>query len=55
MASKKTPKSDHSDLYDFSGPLWEKYFQKTRKNARFPRGYREVNTFQYYKRNSEVD
>lgn len=29
-------------LYDFSGPLWSNYFRKTRSNARFPRGYREV-------------
>lgn len=31
-----------SDLYDFTGPLWEKYHKETRKKAKFPRGYKEV-------------
>ena len=30
------------DIYDFSGPLWEKYHKETRKKAKFPRGYKEV-------------
>lgn len=34
-----------SDLYDFSGPLWEKYHEETRKKVRFPRGYKEVRLF----------
>ncbi|MFT4777667.1 MAG: hypothetical protein ACJAU0_000752 [Flavobacteriales bacterium] len=37
---KKTTNSQ--DLYDFSGPLWEKYHEETRNKVRFPRGYREV-------------
>lgn len=43
---KKNRQIDHTgvaeNLYDFSGPLWSKYFKKTRDNARFPRSYREV-------------
>jgi hypothetical protein len=30
------------EMYDFSGPLWEEYFKKTRQHVRFPRGYKEV-------------
>ncbi|NQX90542.1 MAG: hypothetical protein HRT74_00030 [Flavobacteriales bacterium] len=30
-------------IYDFSNsPLWKEYFLKTRKSAKFPRGYKEV-------------
>jgi hypothetical protein len=43
---KKNKQQDNAgaaeNLYDFSGPLWSKYFKKTRNNARFPRSYREV-------------
>ncbi|MGF1564986.1 MAG: hypothetical protein ACFCUH_06440 [Flavobacteriales bacterium] len=43
---KKNRQQDNAgaaeNLYDFSGPLWSKYFKKTRNNARFPRSYREV-------------
>ncbi|MDZ4823502.1 MAG: hypothetical protein SH856_08590 [Flavobacteriales bacterium] len=31
-----------ADEYDFTGPLWNKYFTDTRKSVRFPRGYKEV-------------
>lgn len=33
------------DIYDFSGPLWEKYYKETRRTVKFPRGYKEVNLF----------
>jgi hypothetical protein len=35
-----------SDLYDFSGPLWKKYYVETREKVRFPRGYKEVSSVQ---------
>ncbi len=28
--------------YDFQSPLWDNYFQRTRKQVRFPRNYKEV-------------
>lgn len=34
------------DVYDFSGPLWEKYHKEVRSKARFPRGYKEVTIFE---------
>jgi len=33
---------EDSFQYDLSGPLWEQYFQRTRKSVRFPRNYKEV-------------
>jgi hypothetical protein len=30
------------DLYNFSTPLWDKYFYHTRQHVRFPRNYKEV-------------
>jgi len=33
------------DIYDFSGPLWEKYYKETRRNVKFPRGYKDVSLF----------
>jgi hypothetical protein len=36
--------SVNQDVYDFSGPLWNKYFNETRKKVRFPRGYKEVSS-----------
>jgi|GEM_PF-2403776 len=36
--------SPSQDVYDFSGPLWKKYFNETRKKVRFPRGYKEVSS-----------
>lgn len=34
------------DVYDFTGPLWEKYHKEVRRKARFPRGYKEVTIFE---------
>lgn len=28
--------------YDFSSPLWDQYFKRTRENVRFPRNYKDV-------------
>ena len=43
MNSKDQIQSNSSqDMYDFSGPLWEKYHEETRNKVRFPRGYKEV-------------
>lgn len=39
---KFTRSAVQEDPYDFTGPLWQKYFQETRSKARFPRGYKEV-------------
>jgi hypothetical protein len=33
------------DIYNFSGPLWERYYQETRKKVRFPRGYKDVSIY----------
>jgi len=30
--------------YDFTGPLWEDYWKRTRKTVKFPRGYKEVSS-----------
>ncbi len=35
----------YQDIYDFSGPLWEKYYKETRRNVKFPRGYKDVSLF----------
>jgi hypothetical protein len=42
----KSRASSSSDIYDFSGPLWEKYYMETRKKVKFPRGYKEVSSAQ---------
>lgn len=44
MSDKRntTRRAVQEDPYDFSGPLWQKYFNETRSKARFPRGYKEV-------------
>jgi hypothetical protein len=44
MKTEQTPSrsSKNEDVYDFSGPLWQKYFHETRRKARFPRGFKEV-------------
>lgn len=41
------PNDEHigfSDVrhYDLTSPLWKDYFQRTRKNVRFPRNYKEI-------------
>lgn len=47
----KTTKPHHSekkassDVYDFNGPLWSDYYERTRKTVKFPRGYKEVTLF----------
>jgi hypothetical protein len=35
-----------ADIYDMRGPLWEKYFNETRKKVKFPRGYKELYLFE---------
>lgn len=40
--NRSKAKGRFEDPYDFSGPLWKKYFEETRSKARFPRGYKEV-------------
>lgn len=44
---RKTEQSSlgKQEMYDLSSPLWESYFHETRKKARFPRGYKEVSSF----------
>ena len=37
-------KASH-DVYDFNGPLWSDYYERTRKTVKFPRGYKEVTLF----------
>ena len=44
-SNKSTGSESTSGLYDFSGPLWRKYYEATRRNVRFPRGYKEVSLF----------
>jgi hypothetical protein len=36
---------DTENIYDFSSPLWDRYFKATRKHVRFPRNYKEVSVF----------
>jgi hypothetical protein len=40
-----TVSQEQDFLYDFSGPLWERYFKSTRKQVRFPRNYKEVTIY----------
>ncbi|NNE55902.1 MAG: hypothetical protein HKN32_07775 [Flavobacteriales bacterium] len=43
--NSRNESASKQDIYDFSGPLWNKYFEETRKKVKFPRGYKEVNLF----------
>jgi len=33
---------ENESYYDFSSPLWDQYFKRTRENVRFPRNYKDV-------------
>lgn len=33
---------ENDTYYDFSSPLWDQYFKRTRENVRFPRNYKDV-------------
>jgi hypothetical protein len=33
---------ENDTYYDFSSPLWDQYFKRTRENVRFPRNYKDI-------------
>jgi hypothetical protein len=34
--------TDQEVIYNFSSPLWDRYFKRTREGVRFPRNYKDV-------------
>ena len=38
--------------YNFSSPLWDRYFKRTRENVRFPRNYKEVSGLECFECNN---
>lgn len=38
----RSPGAILESVYDFSSPLWSKYYNEIRKTVKFPRGYREI-------------